>query len=579
MGSVDPRVDGAVVGIDLGTTNSVIATVTQTGLEVIRDRRGNSLVPSVVAFVPNGEILVGRRARERALLDPLNTIHSAKRIIGRPCSAPQAQRIIAQLPYSVSAGANEEPIIKTRAGPKSVVEISARVLAHLRAGAQQRIGRVVSGCVVTVPANFSDSQREATRRAAVAAGMDVLRVLNEPTAAALALGLGDGRQRRVGVFDMGGGTFDFTVLAVHDGLFEVLATGGEPYLGGDDFDDAIANRFADAFLREHRVDLNASPEARAQLLRAAEGAKITLSNHGMAEGLVPAIAYGEGGRELDLSYSISRADFEAMIAKDIDRALSMTSRVLAEAGLSALEVDEIALVGGSTLIPVVQRRVKRLFGREPNTTVNPLDAVAIGASLHAHTLWMAAHHPPTSATAPPTTTMPGKTMPGTAGPGATPAATSPATTLPATTLPATTIPSVASPATTAKYAPVSGGLLMDVTSHALGIATVGDNVEVLIDKNTTIPCEGNRVFSTVRDNQVQVSIRVCQGEARRFSESVLLGELSLTNLRPAPRGDTQVSVEFIVDANGILQVSARDVATGQQAQAVLSVRGLERAAG
>ncbi|MEM6995865.1 MAG: Hsp70 family protein [Myxococcota bacterium] len=525
MGHAEPRIDGAVVGIDLGTTNSVVATVTTTGLQVIRDRNNNALVPSVVAFVPNGETLVGRRARERVVIDPLNTIHSAKRIIGRPCNAPDTQRIISQLPYVVRSGQNEEPIIRTRAGEKSVIEISSRIVSHLRAGAQQHLGQPVTGCVVTVPANFSDSQREATRRAVVGAGMEVLRILNEPTAAAVALGMGNGAYRRVGIFDLGGGTFDFTVLAVHDGLFEVLATGGEPYLGGDDFDALIADRFAHTFLREHRVDLNADPEGRAHVLRAAEHAKITLSSHGMAEGLISGVAHGVGGRELDLRYSISRADFEAMIARDIDRAMAMTESVLAHAQLAPAQIDEVALVGGSTLIPKVRRRVKRLFGRDPNTSINPLETVAVGAALHAHALWSAAHAPPTA---------------------------------------------------TAPYAPV--GLLMDVTSHALGVATVGDNVQIVVDKNTTLPCEGNRIFSTVKDNQEQVTIRVCQGDAKRFSESVVLGELSLSNLRPAPRGQTQVAVEFIVDANGILQVSARDVATGQQTHATLSVRGLDNIA-
>ena len=518
---------GAVVGIDLGTTNSVVATVIDHAVHPIRDRNGTALVPSVVAFAPNGETIVGRRARERALLDPANTILSAKRIIGRPCSAPETQRIIGQLPYSVTAGENDGPIIHTRAGAKSVIEVSTQILSHLRAGAEQRLGRPVTGCVVTVPANFSDGQREATRRAAVGAGMSVLRILNEPTAAAVALGLGGGGHRRIGVFDLGGGTFDFTVLAVHDGLFEVLATGGEAYLGGDDFDTVLADRFADEFLREHRIDLNADPSARARLLYAAQRAKVALSEQGMVDGLIHDIAYGVDGHELTLHYSVSRADFEALIAQQIDHAMSKTKQVLAEASLVPGDIHEVALVGGSTQIPLVRRRVTRLFGREPNTAVDPLEAVAIGASLHADALWKAAQAPPTSA-APPD------------APGV--------------------------------------GLLMDVTSHALGVATIGDNVQILIGKNTTIPCEGNHVFSTVRDNQQHVTIRICQGVAQRFSESVLLGELNLTNLRPAPRGETKVVVEFIVDANGILQVSARDLDTGQQTGAVLSVRGLESAA-
>ena len=520
MASRDGR-GGAVVGIDLGTTNSVVATVVGGHLEVIRDRNGTALVPSAVAFVPNGETMVGRRAKERSLLDPANTILSSKRIIGRPWSSPETQRIIAQLPYAVTAGDYDEAIVQTRAGPKSIIEISTRILTHLRAGAEQRLGMPVTGCVVTVPANFTDAQREATRQAAAGAGMSVLRILNEPTAAAVALGMRGTEQRRIGVFDLGGGTFDFTVLAVHDGLFEVLATGGEAYLGGDDFDNAIADRFAYGFLQEYRLDLNTNPYARARLLLAAHDAKVALSSQGLCDGVVPEIAHGVDGRELDLRFTISRADFEAMIAQQIDRAMSTTQRVLMEANLMPANIDEVALVGGSTNIPLVRRRVARFFGREPNTTVDPLEAVARGAALHAHALWTTAQAPPDAAT------------------------------------------------------PPSIGLLMDVTSHALGVATLGDNVQTLIRKNTPIPCEGSRVFSTVQDNQREVTLRICQGEAQRLSESEQLGVLHLTNLRPAPRGETSIAVDFIMDANGILQVSARDVASGQKTEVVLSVRGLQ----
>ena len=515
-----------MVGIDLGTTNSVVGTVVGDRVDVIRDRNGTALVPSAVAFVPNGETLVGRRAKERSLLDPANTILSSKRIIGRPWSSPDTQQVIAQLPYAVTAGENDESMVQTRAGPKSVIEISTRILAHLRAGAEQRLGQPVKGCVVTVPANFTDAQREATRRAAAGAGMSVLRIINEPTAAAVAHGMGSGDFRRIGVFDLGGGTFDFTVLAVHDGLFEVLATGGEPYLGGDDFDNAVADRFAYGFLREHRVDLNTNPHARARLLSAAQDAKVALSSQGIYDGIVRDIAYGVDGRELDLHFSLSRADFEALIAQQVDRAMATTQRVLIEANLVPADVHEVALVGGSTHIPLVRRRVARFFGREPNTTVDPLEAVARGAALHAHALWTAAQAPPESATA-------------------------------------ADAPGV--------------GLLMDVTSHALGVATLGDNVQTLIRKNTTIPCEGSHVFSTVQDNQREVTIRISQGEAQRFSESEQLGVLHLTNLRPAPRGETSIAVDFIMDANGILQVSARDIATGQKTEVVLSMRGLESA--
>lgn len=519
-----------VVGIDLGTTNSVVAGIVDGRVEVIRDGKGKALVPSVVAFLPNGQTLVGRRARARMLIDAPNTVFSAKRIIGRPCSAPDTQRIIGTLPYVVLPGENDEALVQTRAGAMPVVDIASKVLSHLRGGAESRLGRTVKACVVTVPANFTDSQREATRRAAANAGMQVLRILNEPTAAAVALGLGATEDKRIAVFDLGGGTFDLTVLSVHDNLYEVLATGGEPYLGGDDFDQALADRLAMDFLQKHRVDLNADPGSRAQLLQAAEDIKVTLTEDGKANGVVPGIAFGDGGTELDLEYSMSRAEFETLIAPQIDRTIELTARVLKEADVSASTIDEVALVGGSTFIPLVRRRVARFFGREPRTNVNPLEVVATGAAMQAKALWSVMKPPEPR-------------------PRATAAAPEPEPELP--------------PA-----------LLMDVTSRSLGIATVGDNVQTLIEKNTTIPCESVSSFATSKDNQTEVSIRICQGESKRFSETELLGELKLSGLQPAPRGQTRVDVEFIVDANGILQVSARDEVTGRQEQAVLSVLGV-----
>lgn len=515
--------EDAAVGIDLGTTNSVVAAVVDGKIHVIRDGKGRALVPSVVAFLPNGQTKVGRHARERMLIDAPNTIASAKRIIGRPCSAPDSQRIIAQLPYVVVAGENEEPVVQTRAGALSVVEVSSKVLAHLRAGAESRLGRTVRACVVTVPANFTDGQREATRRAVVNAGMECLRVLNEPTAAACALGLGSAENKRIAVFDLGGGTFDLTVLSVHDNLYEVLATGGEPYLGGDDFDQVLVERLAMDFLQKHRIDLNVDPNARAKLFRVAEEIKVTLTEAGVANGVVPSIAYGTGGAELDLEYSISRAEFQDMIAPLIDRTIELTADVLNEANVSPATVDEVALVGGSTFIPLVRQRVARFFGRAPRTNVNPLEVVAAGAALQAHSLWSASQL-------------------GGAG-AASPDGNPPA-------------------------------LLMDVTSRSLGIATLGDNVQVLIGKNTTVPCDSSCSFSTVEDNQREVRIRICQGEAEKFSQTEQLGEVRLTGLEPGPRGQTQVDVEFLVDANGILQVSATDVATGREERSVLSVRGV-----
>jgi molecular chaperone DnaK len=527
-----------VVGIDLGTTNSVVAAMVDGKVEVVRDRHGRALVPSVVGFLPDGKTVVGRRARERRLIDAPNTIFSAKRIIGRPFSAPETQAIIGQLPYRVVAGENEEPVIQTRAGLQSVIDIGTRVLTHLRVGAEQTFNRRVAGCVVTVPANFSDGQREATRRAAAGAGMEVLRVINEPTAAAVALGFTGAQRHRVAVFDLGGGTFDVTVLDIHDNIYEVLATGGEPYLGGDDFDRAIADQLRERFLREHRVDLASDPQTRAQLLEVAETIKTRLSSEELVEGRVEGIAFGAGGAALDLDYVISRAQFDALINDQVERALDVTSQVLSEAGITPDLIDDVALVGGSTLIPAVRRGVSEYFGREPHANLDPLEIVASGASMQAHSLWSVRRSgPPTPVPA--------------GGPGSGPA------------------PGVADM--------TNAALLMDVTSHSLGVATVGDNVEVLIAKNTSIPCEGSSVFSTVEHGQTEVRIRVCQGEHKSFSAATPLGDVRLTGLVPRPRGATQIEVEFLVDANGIVQVHARDRATGQEAKAVLSVLGIRDA--
>ena len=510
----------AIIGIDLGTTNSVVATVIDHRVEVIRDGKGRALHPSVVAFLPTGETVIGQRARARRVIDPLNTVFSAKRIIGRPYQDPITQNMIGHLPYRVIEGQNQEPLIVTRAGTAPVIDISAMVLEYMRELAQSQLGVPVRHCVVTVPANFSDGQREATRRAAQKAGMQVLRILNEPTSAALAYGHARQLNRRLAVFDLGGGTFDLTLLEVRDGLYEVLATTGDPFLGGDDFDNAVADHLAMGFLRQHRVDLNAAPESRARLLQAAEEIKVELSSSYTAQGVVPDMAYGDGGRPLSLEFNMTRADFDGLIAPFVSRAMALTEQVLREARTTPDTIDEVVLVGGSTLVPMVRDHVARFFGKQPLSDVNPLQVVAAGAALQAHALF-----------APP------------------------------------------------EQQGVAVGLLMDVTSHSLGIATAGGYTEFLIEKNTPIPAEGTRVFTTAREDQDMVRIRICQGQGKRFDDNAVLGQLELTGLRRAARSEIQVQVTFLVDANGILQVSARDLQTGRDERAVLSVLGVTDSAG
>lgn len=509
----------AIIGIDLGTTNSVVATVVDHQIEVIRDGKGRALHPSVVAFLPTGETVIGHRARARRVIDPLNTIFSAKRIIGRPFHDPTAQHAMGHLPYRVIEGQNQEPLIQTRAGVSSVIDIAAMVLEYLRELASTQLGVPVRHCVVTVPANFSDGQREATRRAAERAGMQVLRILNEPTAAALAYGHTRPHDRRVAVFDLGGGTFDLTLLSVHDGLYEVLATTGDPFLGGDDFDNAVADYLAMGFLQQHRVDLNTAPESRARLLQAAEEIKIELSANQVVQGAVPEMAYGDGGRPLSLEFSMSRIDFGGLIDGYLSRAMALTDQLLRDAQTTPDAIDEVVLVGGSTIVPAVRERVAQYFRKAPLTDVNPLQVVAAGAALQANALF-----------APP------------------------------------------------EQRGAAVGLLMDVTSHSLGIATAGGYTEFLIEKNTPIPAEGTRVFATAQENQVMVRIRICQGQGKRFEDNAVLGELRLSGLRPARRGEVQVEVTFLVDANGILQVAARDLQTGRDERATLSVLGVTDAA-
>ncbi len=513
----DPHrgIEGAVVGIDLGTTNSVIATVIDGRVQALADESGSSLHPSVVAFLPTGDRLIGPAAVARRAIDPANTIFSAKRLIGQPYRAPAVQEVLAHLPYRVEEGPDQESIIVTRAGKLRVPEISGLVLAHLRELAQRRLGTPVNHCVITVPANFSDGQREATRQAAGYAGMEVLRVLNEPTAAALAYGHERKLHQRVAIFDFGGGTFDLTLLAVREDLYEVVATGGDPFLGGDDMDQVLARRLARMVLERHRSDPTSDPSTFARLLMAAEQIKIRLSRDEIVQGTLTEVGFGPGGQPLSLDFRIVRDELDILVAGVVERALAAAARVMAEAQVDPSAVDEVILVGGATRVPLVRKRVTQQFGRAPLGGINPMEVVACGAALHAHGLF-----------APPGT----------------------------------------------RAAEV--GLLLDVTSHSLGVATAGGYADVLVAKNTGIPAERSRIFSTAQDNQQVVVLRVCQGESRRFDENQLLGELRLTGLRAAPRGVLKIEVTFLIDADGILQVSARDIETGRAEAATLKVLGV-----
>ncbi|MBS1121973.1 MAG: dnaK [Deltaproteobacteria bacterium] len=508
--------DDLAVGIDLGTTNSVIAVIRDGQALVIPDAAGNRLHPSVVTFKPSGDRLVGAGARLRRVVDPRNTIFSVKRLIGLPFDSPAVKAALPQLPYEVREGPDGAPVVVTRTGPHAVIEISSFLLGYLREQAEQYLGTPVTRCVITVPANFSDGQREATRRAGELAGFRVLRVLNEPTAAALAYGLGQKINQRVAVFDMGGGTFDVTLLAVRNDFFEVLGTGGDPFLGGDDMDQAIADMLALEFLKRHRVDFRTDPRALAVARITAEHIKARLSSDDVISGTLKDLGRGEGGEPLPLEFRITRAELEHLITPIVDRALAKCEEVLAEAGVRPDHVDEVMLVGGATRIPLVRRRVAELFGREPRADIDPMEVVAEGAARQAEIL---------SAPA----TAQGAAMP----------------------------------------------ILVDVTPHPIGIGTAGGYCEVVIDKNEPIPSEHTHVFSTARDGQTEVVIRVCQGAARVFATNTVLGEVRLDGLRAADRGEVRIEVTFLIDANGILQVTARDLVSGRAAHATLRAAGGE----
>jgi molecular chaperone DnaK len=494
-----------------------VSVVDDGRLRVLKNRKGHHLHPSVVAFLPNGKVSVGVRGKLRKIIDPANTIFSIKRIIGQPFSRKKLQEVIALFPFDVYEGANEQALVKTRAGVIPALHISSYVLRHLRKMSQRSLGRPIDECVITVPANFTEGQRKATVAAARGAGMSVLRVLNEPTAAALAYGHGQGLDQTIAVFDFGGGTFDITLLKVRGDVFEVLATGGDSFLGGDDMDRALAEHLALEFLRQHRFDLRADRMSFAKLMVIAEEVKIRLSKQEVVEDVVRELAYGEGGAPLDLELSITRDKFNSLVSSIVERSLVHCESVLAQGGMLPSDVDAVVLAGGACRMPYVYQRVAELFDREPQAHIDPMQVVSAGAGIYAHHLRTADQN-------------------------------------------------------------TGAGLLMDVTSHALGMATVGEETEHLIDKNVTIPAEGTRVFTTSKDNQTTVRIYVCQGESRSFRRNAPIGELRFDNLRPAPRGEVEIEVSFLIDSDGMLSVSARDLETGRETEATMSVLGIDETA-
>ncbi|MGN6277509.1 MAG: molecular chaperone DnaK [Sphingomonas sp.] len=497
-----------VIGIDLGTTNSCVAVMEGGKPKVIENAEGARTTPSIVAFAKDGERLIGQPAKRQAVTNPDNTVFAVKRLIGRRFDDPITKKDTELVPYHIVKGSNGDAWVQAGGKDYSPSQISAFILQKMKETAESYLGETVTQAVITVPAYFNDAQRQATKDAGQIAGLEVLRIINEPTAAALAYGLDKNENKTIAVYDLGGGTFDISILEVGDGVFEVKSTNGDTFLGGEDFDNKLLNFLAEDFKKAEGIDLTKDKLALQRLKEAAEKAKIELSSAQTTEVNLPFITADQNGPK-HLVKAITRADLEKLVEDLIKRTLDPCKKAMADAGVKADAIDEVVLVGGMTRMPRVREVVKDFFGKEPHTGVNPDEVVAIGAAIQAGVL----------------------------------------------------------------QGDVKDVLLLDVTPLSLGIETLGGVFTRMIDRNTTIPTKKSQTYSTADDNQGAVTIRVFQGEREMAADNKLLGQFDLVGIPPAPRGVPQIEVTFDIDANGIVNVSAKDKGTGKEQQIRIQASG------